>query len=275
KGSIGAPLTNIEYKIKDKELCVKTPQIHSYRLINGNEVPAELDDEGYFHTGDIGVLDETGHAWLKGKMKDVVIGANGENIYPDEIAIRFNGLPFVNKYTVLGINEGHDEVLTLVLSLDRELNEDEKSGLSKAISKINDTFPNSLKVRKVLLSKEDLPVNTSMKIVKHVLIEKYDANKDSFEELSIVSNVTFDAFDANEVKDVQERVKKIVAMVFGMKPEDIGVSQNLITDLGGDSFVYMTLLAELENEFKLSVPGELIGTLNTVNDFALFVLKNK
>ena len=275
KGSIGFPLTDIEYKIIDNELCVKSPQIHTYRLVNGVELPPELDKDGYFHTGDIGVLDDTDHAWIKGKNKDVIIGANGENIYPDEIAVKFNNMPFVNKYTVVGLNIKDNELLTLILSLERELYPEEKAYLSKAISIINDSFPNSFKVRKVLISKEDLPVNTSMKIVKHELIKQYYDNPNSYEELAIASNVTFDAFDKNDVSDVQEKVVMLVSKVLNLDPKKIGVSQNIITDLGGDSFVYMSLLSEIENEFKLSVPSELIGSLNTVNDFVLYILKNK
>ena len=275
KGSIGFPLTDVIYKIKDNELCIKSPQIHSYRLINGVEQDSLLDEEGFFHTGDIGYMDETEHTWIKGKIKDVVIGSNGENLYPDEIASYFVNLPFINKYTVVGLPINNEEIVSLIISLEKEINDEEKEKLIKEISIINNSFPTSMKIKKVYIYQNDLPVNTSMKILKYQIVDEYLKNPQLFKQLSIIENVGFEQFDQQEVTSITNKVRKIVSSILCVEEDKLGNNQNIITDLGGDSFTFMTLLSALEEEFDISIPTEMFSKLNTINDFVLFVLKNK
>lgn len=110
KGSIGHPLHGVEYKLVNTtaiepntgELLIKSPITHYLEIIDGVKQKPVLED-GYLHTGDIASVDETGHYYLKGRIKDVIINANGENVYPDEIEDYFKGIPGVNKVCVVGL----------------------------------------------------------------------------------------------------------------------------------------------------------------------------
>ena len=79
KGSIGIPLHGINYKIKPKgkdkkvgELFVASPITHIREIIGGVEKGVELDEEGYFATGDIAEVDATNRYYLKGRIKDII-----------------------------------------------------------------------------------------------------------------------------------------------------------------------------------------------------------
>ena len=66
------------------------------------EATAEvLDSEGWYHTGDLGLLDTDGNLYIKGRSKNMLLGASGQNIYPEEIEDRLNNMPLVNECIVI------------------------------------------------------------------------------------------------------------------------------------------------------------------------------
>lgn len=66
------------------------------------EATAEtLDSDGWYHTGDLGLMDEEGNVYIKGRSKNMLLGANGQNIYPEEIEDKLNSLPFVVESVVV------------------------------------------------------------------------------------------------------------------------------------------------------------------------------
>ena len=91
--------------------------IHIGQLRDGKLIPPDLDENGMFHTGDIVRFDEKQRLHIEGRIKDVIIGASGENIYPDEIENAFTGIPGVDMMTVLGTGDKGREQVTLVLTL--------------------------------------------------------------------------------------------------------------------------------------------------------------
>ncbi len=64
-----------------------------------------LDADGWYHTGDLGVMDADGYLYIRGRSKNMLLGASGQNIYPEEIEDRLNTLPFVSECIVIQKNE--------------------------------------------------------------------------------------------------------------------------------------------------------------------------
>jgi len=60
-----------------------------------------LDADGWLRTGDLGVLDEAGHLYLRGRSKTTLVGPSGQNVYPEEIEARLNALPYVGESLVV------------------------------------------------------------------------------------------------------------------------------------------------------------------------------
>ena len=60
-----------------------------------------LDAEGWYHTGDLGTMDETGHIFIRGRIKNMLLGPNGQNIYPEEIEDKLNSLAMVSESVVV------------------------------------------------------------------------------------------------------------------------------------------------------------------------------
>ena len=128
-------------------------------------------DNGYFHTGDIVNKCETGYM-MKGRMKDVIINANGENIFPDELEIYFKDLENVTNLSVLGVvnkDKALREDIVLVLELDDKTSEEALKELEKTIKGIK--LPHDTKIDAIYLAKNRLPMANNMK-VKRFAIKK-------------------------------------------------------------------------------------------------------
>ena len=114
-GSVGWPLPGTEVRIaeEDGEILIKGPGVmRGYH--NNPEATAEvLDDEGWFHTGDIGRIDERGFLFVTDRKRDVFKTSGGKFIAPAEIEAKFKGLcPYVSQFLVHGA--GHNFATALV-----------------------------------------------------------------------------------------------------------------------------------------------------------------
>ena len=107
-GSCGRPALNMEVKILSNdpentpgEIIVRGPNVMLGYYKNEEATAQALDNEGWYHTGDLGVIDRNGFVFIKGRCKNMLLAANGQNIYPEEIEARLNELPFVGESLVI------------------------------------------------------------------------------------------------------------------------------------------------------------------------------
>lgn len=276
KASVGKPLKDIEYKIASNgELLVKSPQIHDEMFVDGQLVKADLDSEGYFHTGDIACFDEDGNTYIKGKLKDVVISSNGENIYPDEIENKFKDIHGIDNLSVFGLKEGEQEKLSMAIYIANKIPQEEVKRIENDVAEANSRLPIAMQIQNFYLSFSPLPINASMKVMRYQLVDDIQNRPEMFVRLNNGKIVSFDGFDEKEVEKVSEHVREIVADILNKEKDKIANSDHIILDLEGDSFTYMSIIASVEAEFDIKISTEMIGRLNTINDFALYILKNQ
>jgi long-chain acyl-CoA synthetase len=79
---------------------------------NENATKEILDDDGWLHTGDLGIIDKENFVFIRGRSKSLLLGSSGQNIYPEEIEAKINNLPFVVESLV--IQEGKKLVALVV-----------------------------------------------------------------------------------------------------------------------------------------------------------------
>ena len=268
-GYIGKPLNGVEYKVNeaDNELLIKSPTIHIREIIAGVEKETVLDN-GYFHTGDIVNKCETGYM-MKGRMKDVIINANGENIFPDELEIYFKDLENVTNLSVLGVvnkDKALREDIVLVLELDDKTSEEALKELEKTIKGIK--LPHDTKIDAIYLAKNRLPMANNMKVKRFVIKKEIEngSNKYVLINSKKVSSRTRKLSEEALTKilpPVRELFSKILVLpAFKIDDED-----HWINDLGGDSMNYVELVQEVDRYFDIEVPEEMYGKLTCVNDF--------
>lgn len=83
------------------EILVKGYNVMTGYYKNDEATSAAIDREGWLHTGDLGVVDEDGYLYIKGRSKNMILGASGQNIYPEEIESKLNNLPYVQESIVV------------------------------------------------------------------------------------------------------------------------------------------------------------------------------
>ena len=76
---------------------------------NAEATAAAFTDDGWMRTGDLGVMDEKGNLFIKGRSKNMILGPSGQNIYPEEIEDVLNTMPYVSESLVLDLGDGHLE----------------------------------------------------------------------------------------------------------------------------------------------------------------------
>lgn len=87
---------------------------------NPEATAAVIDRDGWFHTGDLGTISADGHLFIRGRIKNMLLGANGQNIYPEEIEDKLNSMPMVAESLVL---QDGDRLVALVFPEMEEIRE--------------------------------------------------------------------------------------------------------------------------------------------------------
>ena len=277
KGRIGRPLHGVEYKIlpsgKNKnsgELLVKSPTIHVREIIGGEEKMTEFDEEGFVHTGDIAEVDATGGYYLKGRIKDIIINADGENVFPDELEIFFRGLPHVTHLCVLGIakKNSKDENVSLVLELDNQVTDEEIVAIKDKIAEISANLPHNVAISKIYLAKNKLPLANNMKVKRFLVKKGIESKSKDFVSIdSKKETKTFEGFDQETIESILLPMRDIFSKILILPKFKIEDSGHWINDLGGDSMSYIELIRDIEYQFEIKIPEEKYGQLTCINDF--------
>ena len=106
-GSCGKVIEYLQAKIDTPdengvgEICVKGENVFTGYYKMDKETAESFDGDGWFHTGDLGFIDEKGFLFIKGRIKSMILSASGQNIYPEEIEARLNSMPYVAESLVI------------------------------------------------------------------------------------------------------------------------------------------------------------------------------
>ena len=182
-GSVGFPLPGIDVKIvnPDKdgigELAVKAPTV-MLEYVDNPEATAEVLKDGWFFTGDLGYFDKDGFLFIKKRKKDVIVLKNGKNIFPEELEILINKLPYVSESMVFGRPgaDGDYKICAKIVynnevikDMYPNVSEEElKNIIWKDIKeKVNHKMPAYKYIREIIVTHEPLIKTTTQKVKRH------------------------------------------------------------------------------------------------------------
>jgi malonyl-CoA/methylmalonyl-CoA synthetase len=184
-GTVGFPLPGVELKITDPETDASLPaetvgqiEVRGPNVFKGywrmpEKTAAELRDDGFFITGDLGKIDADGYVHIVGRNKDLII-SGGYNIYPKEIELVLDEQPGVKESAVIGVPHADFGETVLGLIVPDEGGQPDLDAIMKAAGASLARFKHP---RKLILV-DSLPRNTMGKVQKNVLREEY---KDVFQ----------------------------------------------------------------------------------------------
>ena len=106
--SCGTPVQHMEVKILSEdprniagEIVTRgTNVMHGYYK-NDEATKQVIDEDGWYHTGDLGTMSEDGHVFIRGRIKNMLLGPNGQNIYPEEIEDKLNSMTMVTEGIII------------------------------------------------------------------------------------------------------------------------------------------------------------------------------
>ena len=167
-GSIGRPLSNVKVRFVDGEIQVQGSSVMQGYYKMPKETAETLAD-GWLHTGDKGYIDEDGFLFINGRVKNLIILSNGENISPEEIENKLGINPLVGEVVVTGENNG----LTARIYPDqdvvkaKELDEDQiKAALDALLKEYNRKQPTYRQIIALVIRKNPFHRNATRKIIR-------------------------------------------------------------------------------------------------------------
>lgn len=177
-GSCGRAVIHMEVKIDSKdpenvpgEILARGLNVMLGYYKNEEATSQTLDKDGWYHTGDLGTMDSNGNVFIKGRSKNMLLGANGQNIYPEEIEDKLNSMAVVNECVVVQrgeklvgiVHPDYDEVEAMRFS-----EEDLNNIMEQNRQTLNAEMPVYCKLSAIEIQKEEFE-KTPKKSIKRYL----------------------------------------------------------------------------------------------------------
>ncbi len=262
-GQVGKPVPGVTVKI-DKpdehgvgEIIAKGPNV--MRGYTDEAATREvIDEQGFLHTGDLGKLDKQGRLQIVGRVKDVIVTASGENVYPDDVENRLGKIDHIEELAIVGLESpshpNAERVACLAVpaaatDVDRSARMDRAMrALREAIGKL----PYNMQPAIVHLIDAPLPRTATRKV------KRPDVR-------SMLTRLIVATSRPPEADGAVSPVRLAIAAVLSKSPKEIHGHATLQDDLGFDSLTLTELLGALESKYGTIDPAALTAA-RTVED---------
>ena len=177
-GSCGTAVKHMEVKVLSDDPANKPGEIvtrglnvmHGYYK-NEEATKAVLDEDGWFHTGDLATMSEDGHFFIRGRIKNMLLGSNGQNVYPEEIEDKLNSMAMVSESLIVQkgdkligmVYPDHDEASAMGLS-----EEDIMSVMEQNRLELNAILPHFSRLAEIRIHNQEFE-KTAKKSIKRYL----------------------------------------------------------------------------------------------------------
>lgn len=183
-GSCGVAVKHMEVKVLSDdpqnvpgELVCRGINVMKGYYKNPEATHAVIDKDGWFHTGDLATMSADGHFFIKGRSKNMLLGANGQNIYPEEIEDRLNSMALVsesiivqrNNKLVALIHPDYDEASSMGFTA-----EDLEHIMDQNRVELNSQMPSFAKISSIQIHENEFE-KTAKKSIKRYLYQDQEA----------------------------------------------------------------------------------------------------
>ena len=273
-GCSGQLLPIAHSKVDEKgELIIGCDAIHIGQLRDGRLLPPDLDKNGMFHTGDLVRFDSKRRLHIEGRVKDVIIGSSGENIYPDEIENTFTGMDDVEMMTVLGTGDKGREQVTLVVSLGDKLYDGAvRARVKQQVEERNRTLPAPKQARVILATAEKLPLSGTLKVKRVQLRQQIENGSFPCTPLDggtvpVINKAVPEEDPAPTQDDIEKKVLEFFAEALAIDTPILPTA-HFIDDLGGDSLQMLSVMLKIEETYGVLLEEEDTAQCTCARDVA-------
>jgi long-chain acyl-CoA synthetase len=298
-GSVGRPFPGVEARIVDPQPVEDgVPPVGEIAIRgaivmkgywNRPEATAEVLREGWLYTGDLGYFDSAGNLFITGRRKEIIVLANGKNVYPEEIEVHYLQAQYVKEICVMALEvrpgDPMSERLHAVVVPNFELLRERKIVNSKeairfAIEALSHKITSTKRLGSYDIWQEDLPRTTTRKLKRFQIEKQVRELKQNGGGDSDVGTDKEKPLSGDEQLWLQrEDVKRALAIIRESSREPspnrldtIHPSHNLELDLGLDSMQRIELLTALEQQLGSEVSESQLAEIYSVRDLVDAVL---
>lgn len=245
-GAVGIAIPDVTLTIADDgEILLAGPSVFKGYYHNEEATREALDENGAFHTGDIGEVDDRGFLYIKGRKKYMILSAGGQNVYPEDVETALNQQPEVIDSCVIGImkEEGHADIHAVLLL------EEGNHDLEAIVGKANEGLASFQAINSwSQWTENDFPRTSSRKIKREEVKKWVAANKTTTDEASGSSS----------------KLHALLSGVTGISTNTITDDMVLVRDLHIDSLLRVELVTRIESEYRVAVEESDITDTTTV-----------
>ena len=264
-GTVGEAVPGVEIRIaEDGEIQVRGPSVFAGYWEDPGATRAAIDNERFYHTGDIGQLDDEGFLTLRGRKKDMLAMPDGTKVYPEDIEAVLARDPRLRDATVVGWQPPRGELRVQAVLL-----VDDASVADAVVRDANAQLGAHQQIRGVTIwPDEDLPRTPTLKVKKRIVLER-------LAEMESGAPTTHAASGAAAASPLgAATVEGLVASVANLPIASVQPGSRLSTDLNMDSLARIELLGVIEEELGTFVddgdldPDTTVAQLSAMVDAA-------
>ncbi len=276
-GSVGLPVPDVEIKIDNMneegvgEVLARGPNVMKGYHNRPGQTASVLKD-GWFHTGDLGYLDEDGYLFLTGRAKDVIVLSSGVNVYPEEVEEAYMAQAPVSKMCVFDLPQKKGKVAGLALwavvvpdlGFFRKYGEvNLRAVIKERFDNVSRALPPYKRLMGFTITLDELPHTPLGKIKRYAVKEIYTqaALQETPEAKAGPSPEDLEMMSTETGKRIIRYLEDQTRVEGRIMPADL-----LELDLGIDSLGRIELAAGLEQVFGIKIEDEIIGRSFTVRD---------
>ncbi len=296
-GSVGPPMPTVEGTIADPQPQEDGGQAVGEILIRGPivmkgywnrpDATAEALKDGWLHTGDLGYFDDGGNLFITGRQKELIVLANGKNIYPEEIESHYLKSPYIKEICVMALeakpgDPTSERLYAVIVPNFEELKArkivNAKEVIRFDIEGLSQKLASTKRVGAYEIWQEDLPRTTTRKLKRFQIEKKVRANQGKAaggDDADVPSERPLTPEDQEwlEREDVQ-RALAVIKENASKAPQKLSPYDNLELDLGLDSMQRVELLSTLESQLGSNVEESRLAEIYTVRDLVNAVLES-
>lgn len=189
-GSVGQPLTGVEVRIQSQdaeggegEILTRGPHVMKGYYKREDQTHEVIDEEGWFHTGDLGRMDKDGFLYITGRIRNLIVLGSGKKVHPEEVEAALSQsdlikeLCVVGRKTTEGRKEGQEEVVAVVVPSDSlKKNESQfiEAEIKKEIGKLSQNLASYKRASRIFVHLEDLPKTATRKVKRPLILKWLD-----------------------------------------------------------------------------------------------------
>ena len=256
--SAGPPVPGMDVKVSaEGELLIRGPNV-TQGYWEAPDRTVEAFEGEWYKTGDLGFIDSEGSVHVKGRKKDMIVLASGQNVYPEDVETVLNKHPDVTDVSVVGLPKDDGlEVHAVILT-------EKPDKAAEAVAWANRQLAEHQRIRgHTVWPEDDFPRTHTLKVKKLVVIDR------------LTSATAGSAVDGRHSQDDEEAVRSpvvaLVADIAGVMPTAVEPGLALGDDMGLDSLNRVELLSAIEETIGVYVDESKVTPGTTVSELEALV----